>query len=323
MLGGMEIVLAVLVPVAVLLGWLLAGRPGAVAPLPADLGSVRAELSRLHESVARSHGELRAQLATANEQTAVLGATTGALRQALASPRARGVWGERMADDVLRLAGLVEGVSYVRQRATRSGTVPDLTILLPGERVLHVDVKFPVDNYLKHLEATSDEARDLARVAFLRDVRSRVREIGARGYVDAAAGTLDYAVVFLPNESVYAFVHEHDPSLLDEALSRKVVLCSPLTFYAVLAVARQAADAAALARSSGEVLEVLATFGREWDRFCESLDKVGRAVDAMERAYGELAGTRRRALERPLAHIDELRHGVRGEGREPAVRSVS
>jgi len=64
---------------------------------------------------------------------------------------------------------------------------------------------------------------------------------------------------------------------------------------------------AALERTSGEVLAVLGTFTQEWDRFCEALDKVGRTVDAMERAYGELAGTRRRALERPLARIDDLR----------------
>jgi len=93
----------------------------------------------------------------------------------------------------------------------------------------------------------------------------------------------------------------------EHALGQKVVLCSPLTLYAVLAVVRQAADAAALERTSGEVLAVLGTFTQEWDRFCEALDKVGRAVDGMERAYGELAGTRRRALERPLARIDDLR----------------
>ena len=145
-----------------------------------------------------------------------------------------------------------------------------------------------------------------------------MRELRGRGYVDPAGGTLDYVLLFLPNESVYAFVHEHDPALIDDALAQKVVLCSPLTLYAVLAVVRQAAEAAALERTSGEVLSVLATFGQEWHRFCDALDKVGRAVDSMERAYGELAGTRRRALERPLARVEELRRS-RGE---PALRAV-
>jgi DNA recombination protein RmuC len=220
-----------------------------------------------------------------------------------------------MADDILRLAGLVEGVSYVKQRATVHGTIPDVTFLIPGGQVLHMDVKFPIDNYVRHIE-TGD---DMARVAFLKDVRSRVKELTGRGYVDPAGGTLDYVLLFLPNESIYGFVHEHDPGLLDDALRRKVVLCSPLTLYAVLAVVRQACDAAALARTSGEVLAVLGVFTQEWDRFCESLDKVGRAVDAVERAYGELAGTRRRALERPIAQVDELR---RSGGAPERLRAV-
>jgi DNA recombination protein RmuC len=270
--------------------WSARGRPG----MGGDASEVRAELARLQETLARTHGELHQQLLTTNQQTATLTETTGALREVLASPKARGQWGERMAEDVLRLAGLVEGVSYVKQRATRHGTIPDVTFLLPGGQVLHMDVKFPVANV-----ADPDQ--------FLRDVRTRVKEVTGRGYVDPAGGTLDYVLLFVPNESLYAAIHEHDSSLIDEALRRKVVLCSPMTLFAVLAVVRRAADVAALERTSGEVLSVLGTFTQEWDRFCDALDKLGRTVDAVERAYGDLAGTRRRALERPLTRIDELR----------------
>jgi DNA recombination protein RmuC len=308
---GLVLVLAVAVAALV---W----RRGVAPPVDAgELRALRDQVGRLHESLARSSGELRAQLASQGEQTAVLTATAGALREVLASPKARGQWGERMADDVLRLAGLAEGVSYVKQRATRHGTVPDVTFLLPGGQVLHMDVKFPIANYVRCLEAASDAERAALRTAFLRDVRARVRELTGRGYVDPAGGTLDYVLLFLPNEAIYSFVHEHDTGILDDALRQKVVLCSPLTLYAVLAVVRQASEAAALERTSGEVLAALGSFTQEWGRFCESLDKVGRAVDVMERAYGELAGTRRRALERPIARVDELRRT-----REPALRIV-
>lgn len=311
------LVLALAIFFAIFFAIVLWRRPS--APLvPGELRALRDQIGRLQESFARSSGELRSQLQSHGEQTAVLTATAGALREVLASPKARGQWGERMADDVLRLAGLLEGVSYVKQRATRHGTIPDVTFLLPGGQVLHMDVKFPIDNYVRCLEAVSDGERDALRTAFLRDVRARLRELAGRGYVDPAGGTLDYVLLFLPNESIYSFVHEHDSALLDDALRQKVVLCSPLTLYAVLAVVRQAAEAAALERTSGEVLAVLGSFTQEWGRFCESLDKVGRAVDTMERAYGELAGTRRRALERPLARVDELRRT-----REPALRVVN
>jgi DNA recombination protein RmuC len=311
----MDVEMVVAIVVAAVLGAgaavLVLRRP---AGPPGDVRSVREDVARLQESLARTTGELRAQLESHGEQTASLTATASALREVLASPKARGQWGERMADDVLRLAGLVEGVTYVRQRATRHGTVPDVTFLLPGGRVLHMDVKFPIDNHVRWT-STGDEA---ARVQFLRDVRARVRELQGRGYVDVAGGTVDYVLLFLPNESIASFVHEHDPALIDDALRQKVVLCSPLTLYAVLAVVRQAAEAAALERTSGEVLTVLGSFQQEWGRFCDALDKVGRSVDSLERAYGELTGTRRRALERPLERIDELRRS-----REPSpLRAV-
>jgi DNA recombination protein RmuC len=279
-----------------------------------QLRALHGELERVTDTVARlerdrsvQHGELKAQLEATVAQTATLTSTAGALREVLASPKARGQWGERMADDVLRLAGMVEGVNYVKQRAIAGGTVPDFTFLLPRGLVLHMDVKFPVTNYARCLEAEGDHERARHRDAFLKDVRARVRELTGRGYVDTASGTLGYLLLFIPNESVYAFVHEHDPELVDLALAQKVVLCSPMTLFAVLAVVREAVEAFSVERTSGEILSVLGTFTTQWERFCESLDKVGRAVEGVERAYHELSGTRRRALERPLSQVEELR----------------
>jgi DNA recombination protein RmuC len=279
-----------------------------------QLQSLSGELARMSDTVTRleaergrQHGELAAQLRATVDQTASLTSTAGALRDVLASPKARGQWGERMADDVLRVAGLVEGVNYVKQRRLAGGTVPDFTFLLPNELCLHMDAKFPVSNYARCLEARGNSERIGFATAFLRDVRARVRELGGRAYVDPANGTLEYVLAFIPNESIYAFIHEHDPELIDVALRQQVVLCSPLSLFAVLAVVRQAVDAAAVGRTSGEILSVLGTFSRQWEKFCVSLDKVDKALDGVDRAFRDLAGTRRRALERPLLRVEELR----------------
>ncbi len=104
---------------------------GQLRSLSDELARVTAVVSRLEAERSRQHGELSAQLRATVDQTASLASTAGALRQVLANPKARGQWGERIADDVLRAAGLVEGVSYVKQRALASGAVPDFTIVLP------------------------------------------------------------------------------------------------------------------------------------------------------------------------------------------------
>jgi DNA recombination protein RmuC len=285
------------------------------------MGDVRSELSRVTELVAvlqRERAEQQGRVETRLTEIASVSArlvdTTQSLRQALANPRARGQWGERMADDVLRAAGLVEGISYRKQSATAAGTVPDFTFMLPGDRVLHMDVKFPVDNYLRYLEASSERERDQHAIAFVRDVRARVRELSGRVYIDPD-GTLDEVLLFIPNEAVYAFAHQHDRDLLDVALQQKVVLCSPSTLFSVLAVIRQAVEQTRLQRTSDEILACLAAFEQQWGKFSDALDKVGRGLDTVRRSWDDLAGTRRRQLERQLDRVGELRTR-RGLGRD-------
>jgi len=285
-----------------------------------QLAAMRDELGRVTELVASvererstSFGRLSEQLRQATSATSDLVATTQTLRDALASTRARGQWGERMAEDVLRAAGFVEGINYVTQTATPHGSIPDFTFPLPGRRCVHMDVKFPLDNYLRALDADRDEQRAACTKTFLRDVRNRIDELHGRGYVDPSRGTLDYVLLFIPNEQVYGFVHEHDPTLLDHALRAKVVLCSPVTLFAVLAVIRQAVDNFALEATSNEILEALGRFGRQWEAFTEQMEKVGTRLDQARQEYDAMVGTRRRALDRPLEEIDELRR-QRGAG---------
>ena len=184
---------------------------------------------------------------------------------------------------------------------------PDFTFPLPAGRCVHMDVKFPLDNYVRHLEAATDAEREAARTAFLKDVRRRITEVSKRDYVDPANGTLDQVLLFLPNEHLYGFVHQSDPSILDLALQHKVVLCSPLTLFAVLAVIRQSVDDHLTEQRSAEILETLAGFSDQWDRFTDHLDKVGSRLDSARKAYDEVNGVRRRQLEKQLDRIDDLR----------------
>jgi len=288
-----------------------------VQGMSAELTRVTDLVAGLQRDRAQQHGELLGRLADASRESQQLAETTQSLRQALASPKARGQWGERMADDVLRLAGLIEGVNYRRQTGVAGGGIPDVTFMLPGERVLHMDVKFPIDNYLRTLEAPSDAEAQSATTAFVRDVRQRIKEVTSRAYIDPDT-TVDYVLLFIPNESVYSFIHEHDPAMVDTALAQRVVLCSPFTLFAVLAVIRQAMDAFQVERTGDEILHCLGTFTTQWDKFSEQVDVVARRLDSTQKAYDDLAGTRRKALQRTVDAVDDLR-SRRGLD-EPATR---
>ncbi len=278
-----------------------------VAGLTDQLQRLGDVVAKLQQDSAQHHGQLVTGLKEATSSTRALAETTQHLREALASPKARGQWGERMADDVLRLAGMVEGVTYRKQTGIPGGSIPDVTFMLPGGRHLHMDVKFPVDNYLRHLEAQNDHEREATAKAFLKDVRSRVKELSGRSYIDADS-TVDEVLLFIPNESVWTFIHERDPQLIDVALGQKVVLCSPVSLFAVLAVIRQAVEQTRLARTSDEILQCLSAFRQQWTKYADAVDTVEKRFTSTQRSLEELTGPRRRQLERQLDRVEDLRN---------------
>ena len=214
-----------------------------------------------------------------------------------------------MAEDVLRLAGFIENVNYLKQKTIEGvGSRPDFTFLLPKHLMLHMDVKFPLDNYIRFLEAGSDGEKAKFRSDFLRDTRARVKEITTREYIDAESNTVDYVLLFIPNEQIYAFIHEQDSSILDEGIRNKVVFCSPITLFAVLAVIRQAVDNFALEKTSNEMLSLFGAFKKQWEEFATKFDLLGKKIGDVVKEYDALTTTRKRQLEKPLNKIEELRN---------------
>jgi DNA recombination protein RmuC len=276
--------------------------------MTAELEKVSALVKDLEKDRVEKFGQLASQLKTATEQTTALVHTTATLREALSSTKARGQWGERMAEDVLRLAGFIENVNYVKQKAIAgSGSRPDFTFLLPRKLKLNMDVKFPLDNYLKLLDAKSDPERAKFRADFLRDVKARVREVATRDYINPEQNTVDSVLLFIPNEQIYAFIHEQDSAILDEGIRQGVVFCSPLTLFAILAVIRKAVDNFSLEQTSNEILSLLGEFKKQWGEFQGKLELVGKRIGDAQKEYEALTTTRRRQLERPLNRIEDLR----------------
>jgi DNA recombination protein RmuC len=280
-----------------------------------NLAAMKTDIQKMQELVtgferqrSLQYGDLSRQLQDAAAQTLRLQETADHLRQALVSTKARGQWGERMAEDVLRLAGFVEGVNYLKQRVLDgAASRPDYTFQLPHGRKVNMDVKFPLNSYLRYLESDSDLARETHRTQFLRDVRTRIKEVTGRDYINPEDETLDYVLVFIPNEQVYAFINQNDPALLDDALKSKVILCSPFTLFAILAVIRQALDNFSMEKTAGEMLRYLGRFYKEWDKFRDSMDKAGRKLDEARDEFQRMITTRRNKLEKPLNEIEDMR----------------
>lgn len=270
------------------------------------LGSLNTVIQAVEKDRGETHGQLKGQIERATQATMHLSETTAQLRAALSNPQRRGQWGERMAEDVLRLAGLVEGINYLKQVRIAEGTIPDFTFLLPNNQRVHMDVKFPLANYLKMLDAKDPDARAASNAQFLKDVRARIKEVTTRSYIAPADGTVDFVLVFIPNEQIYGHIHQHDSTLLDDALRQKVILCSPLSLYAIVAVIHESVSTFRLAQSSRQVLELLADFRKQWEKYVTCMEKMGDRLEAATKEFGQLVGVRTRGLDRQLDRIENL-----------------
>jgi DNA recombination protein RmuC len=279
------------------------------------IGKTLADVHKRIEELGRASGEKFTEVATLikkhEEITIRLKDTTEHLGQALASSKKRGEWGERMAEDVVRLAGMVEGITYIRQKTLETAPGrPDYTFFLPNGLRINMDVKFPLDNYMHYLNAASDHERKRFREELLKNTRTMIRQVTTREYINTSENTVDYVIVFIPNEQVYSFINEAGPAIMDEALRQKVILCSPFTLYAVLAVIRQAVDSFKLERTASEILSLLADFSKQWGAYKERFKIMGERLDAAKREFDALLTTRTNVLERSLRKIDEMAEGT-------------
>ncbi len=273
-----------------------------------ELEKVSKLVSDLEKDRREKFGELASQLKSTSQQTGELIRTTGMLKEALASTKVRGQWGERMAEDVLRVAGFLENVHYTKQKSIEgSGSRPDFTFSLPRDLKLNMDVKFPYDNYIRYLEADSDADREHYKKSFLRDVKAKIKEVVSRDYINPEQNTVDYVLLFIPNEQIYAFINELDYSILDESIHNHVIICSPVTLFAVLAVIRQAVDNFTFEQTSNEILSMLGGFNRQWKKFTVALEKLGGRIQSAQDDFNALITTRKHQLERPLNKIEEIR----------------
>jgi len=260
------------------------------------------EIKRLHDQNAEKFG---------NVDRAVndLVKRTSDLNNVLSSSQARGQWGERMAEDMLRAAGFIEGANYKKQNTIEGGGRPDYTFMMPPDRVLYMDVKFPMDSYTAFVAAVDQTSRDSLKKDFITAVRARVTELQKRDYaVVTTEHSLDYVLLFVPNESITGFIHEADPNLIDWALAQKVVLCSPLNLYAFLVVIRQATESFHTEQAASHMMQLMNKFKVQWEKYVKSLDQVKKSFDKMQ---GELdvltVGARYKKLAGEVKRIDDLR----------------
>lgn len=252
-----------------------------------------------------SYSKLSTLLTQTQEQTQSLLQTTTSLREILSSSQTRGQWGERIAEDILQIAGFIENINYTKQKSLSNGERPDFTFLLPKEQKVHMDVKFPINNYRKYLECDDQQKQQHAK-AFFSDLKTCIKDLNKRSYREGE-DTLDYVIMLIPHEQVFAFIQEKAPDLLDVSLKANIIMCSPMTLFAVLAIMRKSMEQFFIKESSVEIIQLVQKFSDQWQLYQKSLAQVSKRFQDVEKDFTTLTTTRTNQLKKVVDNMTSLK----------------
>jgi len=260
--------------------------------------------TQIAEKLERVQGATAQVLARAND--------LARLEQALRPPKARGGFGELLLGNLLR--DMLPAEAYSLQYSFKSGERVDAVIKI--DKLVPVDAKFPLDNFTRIVD-TEDEAEGaLHTKAFERDVKIHVDAIASK-YVRPAEGTYDFALMYLPSESVYyEVVCSKSETLYHYALEKRVFPVSPTTFHAYLHVIALGLKGLQIEQHAQEVMAYCSGLGKDFDRFRAEFDTLGKHLGNAQTKYGE-ADRRLGNLERDLERATEWERAV--EPAEPVT----
>ncbi len=280
-----------------------------------DLENKREEITRIVKEMEKymkgaekeridTYSALKTSVDESRKITEQLSVSTEGLKKVLSDNQVRGQFGEQVAEDLLKMAGFVKGVDYeFNKQQDGTKTRPDFSVFLPDGTRINVDSKFPYAN-LQKMSETDDKGMKLAYMKdFEKDVREKIKQVTSRDYISPEDNTVDFVILFIPNEMIFSYIYDKMPEICQEAVEKRVVLAGPFSFTAMLRMIRQSYENFRVQKNIHNIIGHVKEFEKEFSVFSEAFYKIGDRLDSLHKQYTDVSTTRFRQLERKMDKV--------------------
>lgn len=268
---------------------------GTLAPLKTAVESLQRQAAEMEKERQRSYQSVETELRRVIESSSQLSQETRSLKNALKKPHIRGRWGEVQLKNCVELAGMSEyaDVNFQDINITDGQVlIPDMTVKMPGGRIVIVDAKTPIEAFMSSLEATNDEQRALEMQRHGSQVKEHIKNLSQKSYYENFKSSADFTVMFLPNESFLYAALETQPDLMEFALDKKILIATPPTFVGLLKVIRHGWIEDRQTKNAARISEIGKELHKRIVEFVANFQNVGkslaRATESYEKGLNQL-----------------------------------
>jgi DNA recombination protein RmuC len=262
-----------------------------ITPLKEQLDKFDKRIGDSREADAKERQQVRGELKQIAELGLSLSERAENLTNALRGDvKAQGTWGEMILETVLEKSGLQKDREYIIQASGKNaeGIIirPDVLVALPDNKAIVIDSKVSLKAYEEAINAETDEARKLAITQHVQSVKNHILGLSKKNYQDiVGSSSLDFVLMFVPNESALTLALNHSPELFDLAIERNIGLVSPnllmislRTVENIWRTEKQNQNAQEIARQAGQLYDKVVGFAEE-------LLNVGSRIGQAQSAY--------------------------------------
>lgn len=202
-----------------------------------------------------------------------IGRSMQQLQQFLQSPKLRGNIGEQVLKELLSQS--LPSDSYALQYGFKNGERVD-AVIKTTQGLIAIDSKFPLSTFKKMMEENNEAQKELLQKEFIRDVKKHINAISKK-YILVGEGTLDYALMYIPSESVYYEIINNG-DLYDYSSEMRIVPVSPMSFYAYLKVILISHEGARIQKQAKEILSTLQSMKKDYEKTEEAVSVLSRHI---------------------------------------------